>query len=127
MKLGERVRAATEGDFDLKFPEMTPEDVTADHAANVAMTAALMESESFSGLRKKVQEALLLALGNRVGEPDVDDDELKRMARREMVNVLAAEDIPLAEDERERLVDVIAADLGDGFDSTYSEIGRAHV
>ncbi|MFP5578901.1 MAG: CpaF family protein [Acidimicrobiia bacterium] len=111
MKLGERVRAATEGDFDLKFPEMTPEDVTADHAANVAMTAALMESESFSGLRKKVQEALLLALGNRVGEPDVDDDELKRMARREMVNVLAAEDIPLAEDERERLVDVIAADL----------------
>jgi pilus assembly protein CpaF len=90
---------------------MTPEDVTADNAANVAMTAALMESQSFSGLRQKVQDALLLALGNRVGEPDVDDEELKRMARAEMVNVLASEDIPLAEDERQRLVDVIAADL----------------
>ena len=111
MKLGERVRAATDGEFELNFPELTPEAVTADNAANVAMTAALMESESFSTLRQKVQDALLLALGNRVGEPDVDDDELKRMARGEMVKVLAAEDIPLAQDERERLVDVIAADL----------------
>jgi pilus assembly protein CpaF len=111
MKLGERVRAATEGDYELEFPELSFEQVTADHASNVAMTAALMESESFSGLRQKVQDALLLALGNRVGEPDVDDDELKRMARAEMVKVLASEDIPLAEDERQRLVDVIAADL----------------
>jgi pilus assembly protein CpaF len=111
VKLGERVRAATDGEFELNFPELSPEAVTADNAANVAMTAALMESESFSTLRQKVQDALLLALGNRVGEPDVDDDELKRMARAEMVKVLAAEDIPLAQDERERLVDVIAADL----------------
>jgi pilus assembly protein CpaF len=111
VKLGERVRAATDGEFELSIPELSPEAVTADNAANVAMTAALMESESFSTLRQKVQDALLLALGNRVGEPDVDDDELKRMARDEMVKVLAAEDIPLARDERERLVDVIAADL----------------
>jgi pilus assembly protein CpaF len=111
MKLGDRVRAATEGDFDLHFPELSPEEVGADNANNVAMTAALMGSESFSGLRQKVQDALLLALGNRVGEPDANDEELKRMAKVEMAKVLASEDVPLAEDERERLVDVIAADL----------------
>ncbi|MFP5321164.1 MAG: CpaF family protein [Acidimicrobiia bacterium] len=113
MKLGERVRAATEGELDLALPGMPDlTDLPAfDADANVAMTAALMESEGFSGLRQKVQEALLLTLGNRVGEPDVDDDDLKRMAKVEMAKVLAAEDIPLSHDERERLVDVIAADL----------------
>jgi pilus assembly protein CpaF len=110
MKLGERVRAATEGDLDLRLPEL-PEGLDAHHAADVAMTAALMESESFTTLRQKVQDALLLTMGNRVGEPDVDDDELKKMAVAEMTKVLAAEDIPLSEDERQRLVEVIAADL----------------
>jgi pilus assembly protein CpaF len=111
MKLGERVRAATDGDFDLHFPELPADEMSRAHDANVAMTAALMGSESFSGLREKVQDALLLALGNRVGEAETDDEELKRMAKVEMAKVLAAEDIPLAEDERQRLVDVIAADL----------------
>jgi len=112
VKLGDRVRAAAEGGLDL-LPELSdltteaPIDVT----TSVAMTAALMESESFGDLRQKVQDALLLTLGNRVGEPDVDDDELKRMAVAEMAKVLAAEDIPLSLEERERLVDVIAADL----------------
>jgi pilus assembly protein CpaF len=110
MKLGERVRAATEGDLELLLPQ-TAADAEQEAHANVAMTAALMESESFSGLREKVQDALLLAMGNRVGEPDMDDDELKRMAVAEMTKVLASEDIPLSEDERQRLVDVIAADL----------------
>ncbi len=41
----------------------------------------------------------------------MDDEELKRLAKVEMAKVLAAEDIPLSEAERERLVDVIAADL----------------
>ena len=108
MKLGERVRAAGE-ELDLRLPEV-PDEPEA-HAAAVAMTAALLESESFGKLRGKVQEALLLALGNRVGEPDVDDDELKQMAVAEMQRVLASEDIPLSPEERERLVDVIAADL----------------
>ena len=114
MKLGERVRAATEGgEGGLALADLPdlPEVPSFDPAASVAMTAALMESESFTGLREKVQQALLLALGNRVGEPDVDDDELKRMAVAEMAKVLAAEDIPLSIEERERLVDVIAADL----------------
>ena len=111
MKLGERVRAASEGGLDLlDLPDLT-EEPAFDPAASVAMTAALMESESFGDLRQKVQEALLLTLGNRFGEPDVDDDELKRMAVAEMAKVLAAEDIPLSMEERERLVDVIAADL----------------
>jgi len=114
MKLGERVRVATEaGEGGLALADLPdlPEVPSFDPAASVAMTAALMESESFTGLREKVQQALLLALGNRVGEPDVDDDELKKMAVAEMAKVLAAEDIPLSLEERERLVDVIAADL----------------
>jgi pilus assembly protein CpaF len=113
MKLGERVRAATEGELDLALPGMPEltEEREHDAIAHVAMTAALMESESFGDLRQKVQDALLLTLGNRVGEPDVEDDELKRMAVAEMAKVLAAEDIPLSLEERERLVDVIAADL----------------
>lgn len=112
MKLGERVRAAAEGSLDLTLPDLPDLDgPNLDPTASVAMTAALMESEGFGDLRKKVQEALLLTLGNRVGEPDVDDDELKRMAIAEMAKVLAAEDIPLSMEERDRLVDVIAADL----------------
>ncbi len=112
MKLGERVRVASEGDLlELTLPEVSDEEMEETNSANVAMTAALMESETFSGLRQKVQDALLLTLGNRVGEPDVGDDELQRMAVVEMQKVLASEDIPLSEAERERLVGVIAADL----------------
>ncbi|MGK2930122.1 MAG: CpaF family protein [Acidimicrobiales bacterium] len=108
MKLGDRVRQASEP-LDLELPD-TAADSEA-RTADVKMTAALLESDTFSVLRAKVQEALLLTMGNRSGDPDVDDDELKRLAKVEMTKVLAAEEMPLSESERERLVDVIAADL----------------
>ena len=111
MKLGERVRAAAEDDVQVALPETVQEAVNESRLADVKMAAALLESEGFTHLRQKVQDALLLALGNQVGSPDVDDDELKKMAVVEMQRVLDSEDIPLSEDERERLVDVIAADL----------------
>ena len=109
MKLGERVKNAT-GPLDIALPDFS-ESASDARNADVKMTAALLESEHFAKLRSKVQEALLLTLGNRVGEPDMDDEELKRLAVVEMSKVLAAEDVPLSEKERERLVDVIAADL----------------
>ncbi|MDE0804954.1 MAG: hypothetical protein OSA99_16735, partial [Acidimicrobiales bacterium] len=107
MKLGERVKQAS-APLDLSLLE-TP-DSEEQHVADVKMTAALLESETFSTLKAKVQDALLLTLGNRVGEPDMDDEELKKLAVGEMTKVLAAEDMPLSIDERERLVDVINAD-----------------
>ena len=111
MKLGERVKQATSDEVLVSLPETDHEAINEAHRNDVKMTAALMETESFTSLRQKVQDALLLTLGNQVGDPDVDDDELKKLAKVEMQKVLAGEDIPLAEDERERLVDVIAADL----------------
>ena len=108
MKLGERVKQAS-APLDLSLLEPTVSDE--EHVADVKMAAALLESETFSDLKAKVQDALLLALGNRVGEPDLADDELKTMAVAEMTKVLEAEDVPLSENERQRLVDVIAADL----------------
>lgn len=108
MKLGDRVRQVSET-LDLALPD-APADSEA-RTADVRMTAALLESDTFSQLRAKVQEALLLTMGNRSGDPDVDDDELKRLAKVEMTKVLAAEEMPLSESERDRLVDVIAADL----------------
>ncbi len=109
MKLGDRVKQVNEP-LELTLPE-TAEASDESHTADVKMTAALLESDTFSQLRAKVQDALLLALGNRVGDPDMDDDELRRLAVVEMTKVLAAEDVPLSEAERQRLVDVIAADL----------------
>ena len=108
MKLGERVKQAS-APLDLSLLEPTVSDE--EHVADVKMAAALLESETFSDLKAKVQDALLLALGNRVGEPDLADDELKTMAVAEMTKVLEAEDMPLSGEERERLVDVINADL----------------
>ncbi len=108
MKLGDRVRQASEP-LDLALPDTAADNES--HTAEVRMTAALLESDTFSQLRTKVQEALLLTMGNRSGDPDVDDDELKRLAKAEMTKVLAAEEMPLSESERDRLVDVIAADL----------------
>ena len=108
MKLGDRVKQAGEP-LELELPEIPADDDS--RAADVKMTAALLESSTFTELRAKVQEALLLTLGNRSGDPDIDDDELKRLAVLEMTKVLAAEEMPLSEPERERLVDVIAADL----------------
>ncbi|WP_436793077.1 CpaF family protein [Actinospongicola halichondriae] len=109
MKLGERVKQASEP-LDLSLLE-APQASEESHIADVKMTAALLESETFSELKAKVQEALLLTLGNRVGEPDMDDDELKKLAVAEMSKVLEAEDMPLSVEERDRLVDVINADL----------------
>ena len=110
MKLGERVKHATEP-LELSLPSTALADADPQVENDVKMTAALLESEAFSELREKVQDALLLTLGNRVGDPDMDDDELKRLAVEEMTKVLEAEDMPLSERERERLVDVINADL----------------
>ncbi len=109
MKLGDRVKHANEP-LELTLPDTSPAANDA-RTADVKMTADLLESETFTQLRGKVQEALLLTLGNKSTDADADDDELKRLAKAEMVKVLAAEDIPLSEAERERLVDVIAADL----------------
>ena len=109
MKLGDRVKQAS-APLEIQLPDTSVESSDA-RTADVKMTAALLESETFAELRAKVQESLLLTLGNRVGDPNVDDDELKRLAVVEMTKVLAAEDVPLSERERERLVDVIAADL----------------
>ena len=109
MKLGERVKQATEP-LELSLPD-TPNTTEEEHAADVKMTAALLESKTFTDLRAKVQDALLLALGAQVNDPDMDDEELKRLAVAEMTKVLAAEDMPLSEAERQRLVDVINADL----------------
>ncbi len=112
MKLGDRVKQATSPDeVEAVVSETVQEAVNEKRLADVKMAAALLESEGFTHLRQKVQDALLLHLGNRIGDPDVDDDELKKMAVIEMQRVLEDEGIPLSEDERERLVDVIAADL----------------
>ena len=108
MKLGERVKQASEP-LDLSLLEPTVSDES--HLADVKMAAALLESDTFSDLKAKVQDALLLTLGNRVGEPDMADDELRKLAVAEMTKVLEAEDMPLSSEERERLVDVINADL----------------
>ncbi len=109
MKLGERVKQANEP-LELALPSIDEIDEEAQRD-DVRATAALLESETFSELRAKVQDALLLTLGNRVGEPDMDDEELKRLAKGEMTKVLENEDMPLSESERQRLVDVISADL----------------
>ena len=108
MKLGERVKQASEP-LALSLLEPTVSDES--HLADVKMAAALLESDTFSDLKAKVQDALLLTLGNRVGEPDMADDELRKLAVAEMTKVLEAEDMPLSSEERERLVDVINADL----------------
>ncbi|MDZ7675157.1 MAG: CpaF family protein [Acidimicrobiales bacterium] len=110
MKLGERVQQASEP-LDLELPDTPGEDSDDAHGADVKMTAALLESETFSELRAKVQDALLLTLGNRASDPAMDDEELKRLAKAEMTKVLEAEEMPLSETERQRLVDVINADL----------------
>ncbi len=108
MKLGERVKQASEP-LDLSILETAATEES--HTADVKMTAALLESDTFADLKVKVQDALLLTLGNRVGEPDMDDDDLKKLAVAEMSKVLEAEDMPLSSEERDRLVDVINADL----------------
>jgi pilus assembly protein CpaF len=108
VKLGERVKQASEP-LDLSLLEPTVSDEA--HVADVKMAAALLESDTFSDLKAKVQDALLLTLGNRVAEPDMDDVELRSLAVAEMSKVLEAEDMPLSGEERERLVDVINADL----------------
>ena len=109
MKLSERVRAVSDpGQTQVRAMDLPEAPSSQD---DVAITAALLESSQFSKLRAKVQEALLLKLGGKVDDPGMNDDELRRLARTEMIEVLANDPTPLSDEERARLVDVIAADI----------------
>ncbi len=106
MKLGDRVKAA--GSPELSIAEPVEESEARD---DVAMTAALLDIGSFAELRARVQEALILHLGNQLNDPDMNDGKLAGLAKAEMAKVLEKESTPLSADEKARLIDIIAADI----------------
>ena len=65
-------------------------------------------SDPLTRLKDRAQAVLFARLGE---EDDLDEAHLRRLAVAELEDVLVAEAIPLSAEERERLVDEIAADI----------------
>jgi pilus assembly protein CpaF len=62
-------------------------------------------------VKARAQEALFTRLGARANDPNLGEDELRKLAVAELTKVLADESIPLSAEEQRRLVDEVSADV----------------
>ena len=67
--------------------------------------------DPFAELKRRAQTAMFARLGGAAGDPNRTEAELREFARRELAEILEAQDIPLSAAEKKRLVEEIAADV----------------
>ena len=73
--------------------------------------AAPRGRDPLESIKARSQEALFARLGARANDPDLAEDELRKLAVTELAKVLADEEIPLTAEEQRELVDEISADV----------------
>lgn len=85
--------------------------------------------DPLASVKEKAAEELFVRIGSRLNDPSLTEDQLHAIARSELAEIVAAEQLALSTAERNRLIDDIGADvLGYGplepllEDSTVSEI-----
>ncbi|MGQ0432672.1 MAG: CpaF family protein [Microthrixaceae bacterium] len=97
MRLGDRLKQAAES-----------------QPASVMESRAPMASRALDPLahiKARAQRALFDRLGARANDPDLDEDELRKLAVSELKKVLADEAIPLSAEEQRRIVDEVSDDV----------------
>jgi pilus assembly protein CpaF len=67
--------------------------------------------QPFKHLRQRAKEQLFIRLGNRLYDPDLDEDALAELVSEELTDVLRNEPTPLNDTERAMLVEEITADV----------------
>ena len=67
--------------------------------------------QPFKHLRERAKEQLFVRLGNRLYDPDLEEDDLVELVSEELTDVLRNEPTPLNDAERSDLVDEITADV----------------
>lgn len=92
-------------------PPVTPQPHRPTEGATFAPTTPDTPNDPLAALKRRVQEALFRRLGARLYESKLDEHELRNVVGRELGLVLAAENIPLSDAEREQLVALIAQDV----------------
>jgi pilus assembly protein CpaF len=97
MRLGDRLKQAAENQ---------PKSMI-----DVAPGKAKRKLDPFTHVKVRAQEALFERLGARANDPNIDEDEMRKLAVAELKKVLADEAIPLTADEQARLVDEVSADV----------------
>ncbi|MCP3988841.1 MAG: CpaF family protein [Actinomycetia bacterium] len=70
-----------------------------------------MHTDPLHRLRSRAQEALFRRLGNRLFDPEMNEEQLRAHVALELDEILAAEATQLSADERRSLVDSIGADI----------------
>ena len=92
MKLSERLREVEDG-------------------ATGTVTSVASLADPKLTLKHRVQEGLYAALGVRLYDASLSDDELRTLVLSELSELLAEERVPLSSEERTELVDEIATDV----------------
>lgn len=102
---------------------------TSSHAPVGAAVRHALAVDPLAGMKEKAAEELFARIGTRLNDSTLTEDQLHQIARAELGEIVAAEQLALSTAERNRLIDEIGADvLGYGplevllEDATVSEI-----
>jgi pilus assembly protein CpaF len=68
-------------------------------------------TDPLAGLKHRAQDTLFQRLGARLYDSSLTEDQLRDLVRRELVDVLGAEQMPLSEAELQKLVGLVANDV----------------
>ncbi|GAA3328588.1 CpaF family protein [Paeniglutamicibacter sulfureus] len=86
-----------------------PESDLAAFAEAPAAPARRGTVDALFGLKARAAEALFERLGSRITDPSLTEEQLRKLARDELSQVIDAEQVPLSPEERRRLI----RDIGD--------------
>jgi pilus assembly protein CpaF len=106
MKLSDRLKAAQEeslGAAEVVTPHSRQEPTHVDAPPSAA--------DPFAGLKRRAQDALFARIGQRMYDSSLSEDQLDALVVSEIGRVLEAEQIPLSDTERERIVAEVIDDV----------------
>ncbi len=105
MNLADRLKAARAGEP----AEPEPTVPASRHELPVDVSPAL--ADPFAGLKRRAQDALFARMGQRLYDSSLSEEQLDALVVQEISKVLEAEQIPLSESERARVVAEIIDDV----------------
>lgn len=92
-------------------PETTPSREEATFVAFEAAPAKTSVYDALAPVKEKAAEELFGRIGSRMNDPNMTEEQLHEIARRELADIVAGEQLALSTSERNRLIDEIGADV----------------
>ncbi|TFD25474.1 CpaF family protein [Cryobacterium lyxosi] len=75
------------------------------------IAASQLPVDPLADIKERAAQELFERIGTRLNDPSLSEEQLHAYARAELGNIVSAEQVPLSDDERDRLIAEIGADV----------------